>query len=101
MDEWEHYLNEGYERSNHLLNEFRKKFDELHERKGDRFLIDDHEVSLIDKVNEGILDALVELQSESTLTELEYLVIWIPDSSHAITAKSVEVLTQMMSLRTG
>ncbi|MBI1247819.1 DUF4303 domain-containing protein [bacterium] len=85
VDEWEHYVHEGFHATNFQLKSMWARFKEDASSS-------ELERAMFDKVNNDILQALLQLKVDGTFTKDDYVIIWIPDSDYDIMTKSAKAL---------
>lgn len=92
VDEWENYVDEGFEASNSMLGSLLEHFRSAHSRDADDFQLDEYEKAYIDKTNRAVLDAMRGLKNSGIFDADTYLIIWFSDSGDEIMDESARAL---------
>jgi hypothetical protein len=92
VDEWVHYVHDGFDRANQCLVDANAEFTYMHEDDGDG-VMDDFEIAHSRALLEAILKGFEAAKCAGVFGVPEiYLAIWISDSGHEIMAQSVRRL---------
>ncbi len=85
VDEWSHYVHEGFDQTNAKLVELNNQLSELGGE-------DQHTEAYIEALFAAMLLAMKTVQSDAGLERIEFGVIWLSDSGHGIITRSAQTL---------
>jgi hypothetical protein len=91
VDEWLHYIHDGFDRANQCMVDANAEFAAMHEGDGDG-VMDDFEIAHSRALLEAILKGLEAAKNAGYFGPEIYLAMWISDSGHEIMAQSVRRL---------
>ncbi len=100
VDEWSHWVYDGFDTVNKLLEEANAEFSSMHTKDENNYLMDEYEILHSDVLLEAVVRGL-EIASHNGAfgTKNPFLVVWISDSDHKIINESVHRLNSQAVTR--
>lgn len=100
VDEWSHWVYDGFDIVNKLLEKANAEFSSMHTSDEDNYIMDEYEILHSDALLEAIVRGLETASHNGVFgTKNPFLVVLISDSDHKITNESVLRLNSEIVIR--
>ena len=91
-EEWKTEIREGFDTTNEILKASFDKFNSMHNKNPNNFMMDRYEIAFVARRDTAIINALKALKESGRLKNGTFLSIWFWGSQYAVTEESVKIL---------